>query len=203
MVQAIGDAPRLRLTAEQQKLAADYLPMARCLARSFKATWPSLRDEFDSAAALALVEAARSFDPTRGLRFATFARYRIWGALRSARRNDVPLGFRKDPGQAPYVFPMTQRSEEIGRVLVSRPEQPVGRNLEDHEQMERWLRTLPRQQAVACRHLYLNAATYSEIAQALACTKSRVAHMHRQAMSRLNWALADRVSAPARPVASS
>ena len=39
------------------------------------------RDEFESAACLALVEAARSFDPTRNIRFATFARFRIRGAL--------------------------------------------------------------------------------------------------------------------------
>ena len=67
-----GRAP---LSAGQQTLALRYLPLARKLARPFKAAWPALRDDFDSAACLALVEAASSFDPERNVKFATFACY--------------------------------------------------------------------------------------------------------------------------------
>ncbi len=71
------------LSAVQQGLAVRYLPMARALAKPLKRTWPSESDEFESAACLALVEAAQSFDETRNVKFATFARYRIWGALQT------------------------------------------------------------------------------------------------------------------------
>src|SRR2546429_415660 len=65
------------LTAQQQSLAEKYLPMAKALAKPLKTSWPLESEEFESAALLALVEAAQSFDPTRNVKFATFARYRI------------------------------------------------------------------------------------------------------------------------------
>jgi DNA-directed RNA polymerase specialized sigma subunit len=85
---------RSQLTAEQQDLAATYMPMARALARPLKEAYPALRDELESAACLALVEAAESYDPARNVRFSTFARHRIWGALRDVQRNLVLRGWR-------------------------------------------------------------------------------------------------------------
>src|SRR5690349_5323240 len=73
-------SPRAPMTAEQQRLALKFLPMAKSLAKPLKASWPLAREEFESAALEALVEAAQSFDPSRNVQFATFARYRIWGA---------------------------------------------------------------------------------------------------------------------------
>lgn len=72
-----GGSRRSRLTVEQQELAKSYLPMARSLAKPLKKAWPAEKEEFESAALLALVEAAQSFDPSRNVKFATFARYRI------------------------------------------------------------------------------------------------------------------------------
>ena len=74
------------LSTSQQELAAKYLPMARALSRPFKDRFPDSWEEFDSAACLALVEAARAFDPDRDVKFSTFARRRIWGGLCDARR---------------------------------------------------------------------------------------------------------------------
>ena len=53
--------------------------MAKSLAKPLKKNWPVEGEEFESAALMALVEAAQSFDPARNVKFATFARYRIWG----------------------------------------------------------------------------------------------------------------------------
>ena len=41
------------------------MPLARSMAKPYKANWPGVRDDFESAALLALVEAAESFDPPR------------------------------------------------------------------------------------------------------------------------------------------
>ena len=46
-----------------------------------KARFPGAGEEFESAAFLALVEAAQSFDSSRNVHFATYARHRIRGAL--------------------------------------------------------------------------------------------------------------------------
>ena len=190
MHQAIAASPRHPLTSDQQHLATVYLPMARALARSFKMAWPALRDEFDSAAALALVEAAESFDPSRYVRFSTFARIRIWGALLDAKRRQVPLGYRKEPRRAPCLCPMPPQPEESGRVLTSEPDEPVGRDFEAVEQVERWLKMLPRRHALACRQIYLHDATHHDVARLLGCSQSRIANMHRQSMALLNETLA-------------
>src|SRR4051794_5854259 len=89
---------RTPLTPTQQALAARYLPMARALAKPLKAAWPAARDEFESAACLALVEAAEAFDPSRNVKFSTFARYRIWGALRDVQRRQFLGGYAYAPG---------------------------------------------------------------------------------------------------------
>src|SRR5262245_53427573 len=62
------------LTKEQQDLAADYMPLARALAKRFKDAWAFENDEFESAACLALVEAAQSYDASKNVKFATYAR---------------------------------------------------------------------------------------------------------------------------------
>jgi DNA-directed RNA polymerase specialized sigma subunit len=58
--------------------------------------WPGAQDEFESAALLALVEAAQAFDPTRGVKFTTFAHHRISGALRDLKRELYSRGGRGD-----------------------------------------------------------------------------------------------------------
>ena len=185
MHKALATEPRLPLTPERQRLAAAYLPMARALARPFKAAWSRFRDEFDSAACLALVEAAETFDPGRNVKFATFARARICGALRDARRRQVPLGYRSEPGDAPRVGEMPMRPEEIGRVVTAEADDPVGAELEAAEEIERWLSKLPRRHSLACRQIYVHDMTYDETARSLGCSQSRVAFMHRQAMDML------------------
>ena len=63
---------RQPLTEEQQELATRNLSLARALAGRMRYAWPGAQDEFESAALLALVEAAQAFDPTRGVKFTTF-----------------------------------------------------------------------------------------------------------------------------------
>ena len=77
------------LDDDQQGLATRYLPLARSLARRMKDSFPAAGDEIQSVAFLALVEAAQSFDSSRGVGFATFARHRIWGALCDFRREII------------------------------------------------------------------------------------------------------------------
>ena len=185
MHQAPATEPRLPLTPERQRLATAYLPMAAALSRPFKLAWPKLVDEFDSAAGLALVEAAEAFDPGRGVRFSTFARARIWGALRDAKRRQIPLGYRSEPREAPRVGAMPMRPEEVGRIITAEPDGPVGAELEAAEELEHWLSKLPRRHSLACRQIYLHDMTYYEAARSLGCSQSRIAYMHRQAMAML------------------
>ena len=79
------DCRRNPLTESQQRLAAKYLPMAEAMVLRLRCR-DHERDELNSVAYMALVEAAQTFDPTRTVNFATFARLRIRGALQTYRK---------------------------------------------------------------------------------------------------------------------
>lgn len=173
---------RTPLSPAQQELALRFLPLARGLARPFKTAWPSLRDDFESAACLALVESAEAFEPERNIKFITFARHRIWGSLRDVQRSVLPLGWRGNPEEAPVVGSLPRECERRGRVLAD-PDEAVGKDLEDHDALEGILRKLPRRHADACRRLYAYRESQHEAATALGYSQSRLSTIHREALA--------------------
>ncbi len=186
MNRALARGQRLPLNEQQRRLAVKYLPMAMAMAMPSKLAWRGLWDEFESAACMALVEAAESFDPRRNVAFPTFARHRILGAMHDVRRERVVLGYRCDPEEAPTISGLALGEEEEGRFITAMPDTPVGQEIEVVEEVERWLRKLPHRNASACRQLYLHDKTFREAAGALGCSQSRVSGLHREAMAMLN-----------------
>jgi len=69
--------------AERDQLAVEHVPLVAHLVRETMARVPSYMDRNDlhSAGLLALVQAARSYDPTRGVPFGSYASTRVRGAL--------------------------------------------------------------------------------------------------------------------------
>lgn len=183
---AVKPGRRSPLTGEQQDLAARYVPMAKSLAKPLKKAWPAEGEEFESAALFALVEAAQSFDPSRNVKFATFARYRIWGALRDVQRGLITAGWRGDLQNAPSVSSLTCDAEEHGTVVNSQPDRPIGQETEAVEFVETCLRRLPTKHAAACREIYLNGKTQGEAADAVGCSKSRLSYLHKEALELIN-----------------
>lgn len=179
--------PRGQLTREQQELAEQYLPMARRIARPLKKAFPSEWEEFESAACLALVQAAESFDPTRHVKFATFARLRIWGALQDVRRQRMPKCFGTASRPLPAEFSSAPYDEDLsGRVLMCVESEPVGSELDALEGVEQWIRKLPRGHQAACRQIYLHGKSHAEAAEALDLSPSRVTYIHLEAIAILN-----------------
>jgi RNA polymerase sigma factor (sigma-70 family) len=185
---------RVPLTAEQRELAAKFVPMAKSLAKPLKMSWPNEGAEFESAALMALVEAAQSFDPSRNVKFATFARYRIWGAIRDVQRGLIVAGWKDDLENAPRVQSFFHDAEEHGRVLGTVHDAPVGQELEAVEFVESWLRKLPPRHAAACREIYIEGKTQGEAAETIGCSKSRLSYIHKEALELINdaWAYQDR-----------
>jgi RNA polymerase sigma factor (sigma-70 family) len=185
-------APRTRhvraaLTPDRQRLVARYLPLARALSRPYKRHWAGARDEFDSAAALALVEAAESFDPERGVNFATYARHRIDGALRDVRRDliDHHQRFLTNTPASGDVLAGDGCPTHRGRLLgIAAPEE-VGEDLERREMVEHWLAKLPRRHAYACRQAYYHHRTQAQIARDLGYSQSRMSNIYREALELL------------------
>lgn len=183
---------RSPLNTEQQKLAEQYIPLADSLAKPLKRNWPINEEEFHSTALLALVEAAQSFDPSRNVKFPTFARYRICGALRDFQRALITAGWGGDVKNAPTVTSLSNDSEEKGRVYGAEPDAAVGTELEAIDYVESWLRKLPRQHSVACREIYLNDRSQAETADLMDCSKSRLSYLHTQSLGMLNEAIGNR-----------
>jgi RNA polymerase sigma factor (sigma-70 family) len=174
------------LTPEQQDLAARFLPLARALAKPLKMIFTQWKDEFESAACLALVEAARSFDPSRNIQFATFARFRIRGALVDVGRGMGLSGWENDPEDAPGVVTLTPYNEEHGKVLIAVNPPPVGSEFEDIDSVEHWLKKLPRKHASVCRMQYLYGKTQSEIAVVLGCSQAEITRLHKKSLELLS-----------------
>jgi RNA polymerase sigma factor (sigma-70 family) len=179
-------ARRAPLTGDQQGLALRYLPMAKALAKPLKAAWPVERDEFDSAACLALVEAAQSFDSSRNVKFATFARYRIWGALRDVQRSLIAAGWNGDMENAPIMSSLGVGMEEHGLVLGAEPDRPVEETVDAIDAVEYWLRKLPKHHAAACRQIYIHDRNQAAAADAMNCSRSRLSYLHRESLEMLN-----------------
>jgi RNA polymerase sigma factor (sigma-70 family) len=147
-------------------------------------------EEFESAAYLALVEAAQAFDPSRNVHFATYARHRIWGALKDVRRDLVYRGAARPGMPSPAFSRLGVDTENHGRVLGSEPDEPIGAELEKQEVLEHWLRKLPRSHAQAFRHIYVDGKTQEETAALVGCSKSALCRLHSQAMSWLQQSYA-------------
>lgn len=179
---------RRPLTPARQRLAERFLPLAQAITYPHKQAWPWASDEFESAANLALVEAAESFDPKRKIRFATYARHRIQGALRDVKRRMTPGGWRSDPSHAPAIGSLGEDPETWGRVLGAEPDPPVDEALAAVEEVHQMLRKLPRKHAEACRRIYIHGKTQAEAARELGCSQSRLSCMHREAIAILNGA---------------
>lgn len=75
------------LTEEQADLAARYYGMAKARGDRAARMYPACAEEVEGAAVLALMEAVRKYDPSRGVNFATWAiptiDYRILDAVKA------------------------------------------------------------------------------------------------------------------------
>lgn len=79
------------LTDEQRKRVASGRELVRAVASDVLRLYPTLleRDDVVALGHEGLVEAARNFDPEMGVPFATFARFRIMGAMLDGVREEA------------------------------------------------------------------------------------------------------------------
>ena len=163
------------------------LPAAGPVAgQAMKEIFAEWKDEFESAACLALVEAARSFDPSRNIQFSTFARFRIRGALVDVGRGLKLPGWEDDPEAAPGVVTLTPFIEEHGQVLIAVAPPEVGSEFDDIDAVEHLLRKLPKKHATVCRMQYLYGKTQSEIAAMLGCSQAEITRLHKKSLELLS-----------------
>ena len=137
----------------------------------------------DQLAYMALVEAAKAFDPMRNVSFATFARHRIRGALRDYMRYLLAENWRGDEALRPAFYSLGRNPEHAGRVLWIPEPEPIGTEIDSMDAVEAWLRRLPPKHALACRLIYLGGKTPDEVAALLGLSRSQVSRVHAEAIS--------------------
>lgn len=176
--------PHGPLTEDRRELATRYMPLARAMARRVGdgAAW---QDDLEAEAYAALVDAARTFDPERGVDFAVYARPRIMGALRDYRRFLFHAGYRGDRDESPVFQRLTITDAVQGRFICIRPEAPPERDIERRDAVEDILRRLPRSEAIACRSIYVDGRSSEETAQVLGCSKGHLSRLHNGALERI------------------
>jgi len=78
----------------RNRLIEHYMPLVRKISEIMaRRLWPRVSaDELASAGADGLIAAVSSFDPLRGVKFETYCRQRIVGAIRDWQREIDPLG---------------------------------------------------------------------------------------------------------------
>ncbi|MBE7197461.1 MAG: sigma-70 family RNA polymerase sigma factor [Parafilimonas terrae] len=167
------------LSDENRDLAGTYFPLAKALARPFKARFPHLAEDLDSAACLALTLAAGAYDPARSIRFATYARFRIKGALVRVL-DDARIPFDAEDGPAPHIFAAAELDDVAARESFE-PDSAAALEAFDY-----WLIPLTIRQANVMRGLYLHDRTHAELAESMGVHRTEVTRLHNQALDRLS-----------------
>ncbi len=173
------------LTEHQRCLATQYMPLAQSLAKGYRFRRLAEREELESTAYMALVEAAQMYDATRKVNFATYARHRIRGALRDYQRHTQSADWRGDEAERPVFQRLKKGAEDSGRVIGMEPSQPIGADIEAVEAVEEWLRRLPQVHATACRLIYIHGESQNNVAASVGCSRSFLSRLHREAISML------------------
>lgn len=196
-------------------LALKYAPFALRIAKGFAAVTCDTQDmaaEFRAVALLALCRAARSFDPSYGLKFATYAGIFIGGALRDAAMAMTPRGYRGDGDPLrpiPKLFPisvMERRSrrarpaggwhaekltiEHFGHV-ISIPEPPnTARRVDLLDFLERHMRGLSARSRAILRLRLVDGRGCAATARAVGLNLSRFHHVYQDALGHVRRSIA-------------
>ncbi|HEY2156818.1 MAG TPA: sigma-70 family RNA polymerase sigma factor [Isosphaeraceae bacterium] len=178
-------AKRVELTPEQRELTERYLPLAGSLAKPIKLKWSEHRDDIDATARLALVEAAQAYNPRLGVKFATFARLRIIGAVRDLERYLFNKAYPRQLPNVARAFHYVPGDVEGGMLMLMSREGTVGADVESTDEVERWLDSLPPRHAQACREMYVAGLTQAETGRRIGLVKSRVCTLHAEALELL------------------
>jgi RNA polymerase sigma factor (sigma-70 family) len=173
-----------KLTPDQRELAESFVPLARKLAKGWKAIFRNDKPDFDSAVCMAVVEAARTYKPEFNVKFSTFARFRIQGALRTMRRDVMSNRRPRELTNISVIGYVPGMEDQDGLMLTTR-DVGVGKEFEDTEEVKHWFNKLPRRHAIACSEMYIFNRTQREVAQKLRCSKSRVCSLHAEAIELL------------------
>jgi RNA polymerase sigma factor (sigma-70 family) len=155
-------------THSPDALIAQHMTLARQLAFRLARLLPRFvdADALESDAMLGLIQAARTFDPERGVSFATYASRRIRGAMIDGLRQREHLRGTDTP---PAFVSMDMRiGDEDGRPatlgeLLPADDEPFIVVIERRDEVNKLLRSLDRQSRQLVEDFYLHDMTQEAI----------------------------------------
>lgn len=125
---------KTRSTDDRNRLVEHYLHLVNKLAEiTARRLWPRVTaDELASAGYDGLISAVESFDPERGVKFETYCRQRIVGAIRDWQREIDPLGrtgrtFERSVTQIEEQIQASTGRRAAPEELAARMEMPINR----------------------------------------------------------------------------
>lgn len=175
------------LTEQQQRLVVDHLSLARRLAVQLQRQTGAFIsvDDLTSEAVLGMMEAARRFDPARGVRFNTYAAPRMvgrmrdwlreWDHLSRDDRRQVTAGRRRDVQLLPLhakVYTSDRGDVPLLSLLVDRKAPPADDRQQRLELFSLLRRCLSRTHRLLILLYYAEGLKLHEIAEALGKTES-------------------------------
>lgn len=217
-----------RSASARNALIVHYSPWARLVARDIYMRVYLLRDAWHDCAQnalLGLLEAIERFDPTRGVPFRPFARFRVRGAvfdgLRVLRGTHVELSYAlKDRDAAPRERVDSLNEDSDGDPLEAFVATTVGLGLgflldmqsmpgptdssDAYTELEKTqlsmvvsesLDQLPERERAIVVLHYYHQLAFVDIASQLGITKGRVSQLHKRALQQLRSCLRERVLA--------
>lgn len=185
------DAPP-PLTDEQRKLFDDHIPAVGAMAKRRATRYVPYGDQMQHGL-IGLLDAARRFDPERGLQFWTFAKPRVVGAMLDAERDGfgnvihVPRSSRKhrtpeewarfqaarfEADEQAYIDAGAGRWIEGDSLAAPADESPI-----DAEALWKAVAGLGKRPALAMLMYYRMHMTMKTVAEHLGLSESRVSQM--------------------------
>lgn len=135
---------------------------------------------------IGLIEAVERFDPQRGVRFSTFAMYRIRGRVLNALRRDHRATYSLDQDAA-SDRPLAQR-------LADPQSDDALASVEDHAVIARiadTVRALPPRERTILRAMYFEAREPRRVAAELRISLSHFYRLQKQALARVRAVVLD------------
>src|SRR6266540_4282557 len=170
--------------AVEGRLVDEHLPLVRQAVSDMSRRLPRhvRKDDLESAAMLGLAQAARSFDPDRGIAFERHASNRIRGALLDELRG-ADWASRSVRSKARR---MQRTADELGEELLPTGEAPPEAVLLDRERrayLVDAVLALPERLRQVVRGYFFEERPMHEIADELGVTESRVSQLRTEALA--------------------
>jgi RNA polymerase sigma factor FliA len=213
------------------ELIESHLGYAHAIAAELTGKYPPniTRTDLERAAEFGLVEAARRYDPSRSVSFATFAYYRVRGAifdevrkswqashLKCSSEKSIPEEIADAPPRGEeraswgefedYMYPQSDTylvSLDSGHAecIIATTDSPASQVLrkEESEAIQEAIRQLPKRHRFVLRAHYYEDLSLVSIGKQLNLSKSWVSRIHAQALAMLRKVLQESRTSPALP----